>query len=104
MRRGMKRYENVFDIFCNVIACRLFVQYLFVDRIMSLEANVVDTGSSSCTISIMLTFNAVLNLCFPLSFLWICFQRLKLKLSYPGTLWIFVPLGSSILMCSATAS
>ena len=70
---------------------------------MQMEANVVDTGSSSCTISIMLTFNAVLNLCFPLSFLWICFQRLKFKLSYPGALWIFVRLASLISMCSATA-
>lgn len=54
---------------------------------------VEDERPSWCIISLMVTFNVVLNLCHALSFLWICFLRLKARLSNPGALWILVRCG-----------
>ena len=67
------------------------VIHLFVLR---MAGSVVDDtiGGSSCLISILLTFNTMLNLCHPLTFLLICFLRLRLSLHYPGVLWLFVRL------------
>ena len=45
---------------------------------------------NSCLISLMITFNAVVNLCSPIAFLWICFMKFKFHLKKPGPVWIFV--------------
>ncbi|KNB43634.1 hypothetical protein JH06_4115 [Blastocystis sp. subtype 4] len=57
-----------------------------------MAGSVVDDtiGGSSCLISILLTFNTMLNLCHPLTFLLICFLRLRLSLHYPGVLWLLI--------------
>ena len=57
-----------------------------------MTGSVVDDtiGGSSCLISVLLTFNTMLNLCHSLTFLWICFLRFRLSLHFPGVLWLFV--------------
>ena len=41
-------------------------------------------------ISLMLTFNTVVNLGCPLSFLWFCFLKFKFNLHLKGARWILV--------------
>ena len=78
---------NVVMLYMQLFVQKQFCQYYFsMPEITPVE----DEPPSWCLISLMVTFNAVVNQRDALCFLWVCFLRLKVSIKIHGALWIFV--------------